>query len=182
MRVLDLGAGRGGAARALWPGAEIVRVDVDPAVEPDVVGDVRALPEGLGTFDAILASHVLEHLARAEVLPALEHWVDFLAPGGMLHVLVPDLAWAAEQVTRAGQVPVAVMLHVYGSQQGEYQFHKMGFTVGLLRAAVAKAGLVVRAARVGPYEIVIPGDGGDDRRVVAARQIYVVGIKREEAE
>ena len=183
MRVLDLGAGEGCAARVLWPEAEVVAVDVRAIARPlgacftSVVADVRALPEGLGEFEVILASHVLEHLTRAEVVPALRHWAGYLMPAGELHVLVPDLAWAAEQVVR-GEMAVEVQAHIYGSQANEWQFHKVGFTVALLRDAVRRAGLVVRQARLGPYGMERTWEDGR-REEVVARQIYVVGVKRE---
>ena len=102
-------------ARVLWPEAEVVAVDArvithlveDGAGEVEtqnlasvtrVVADVRALPEDVGEFEVILASHVLEHLTRAEVVPALIDWAEHLLPAGELHVLVPDLVWAAERV------------------------------------------------------------------------------------
>jgi trans-aconitate methyltransferase len=189
MRVLDLGAGESCVARELWPEAEVVAVDArviahlvggDGAGDDQVtrvVGDVRALPEDLGEFEVILASHVLEHLTRAEVVPTLTHWAEYLTSGGELHVLVPDLAWAAERVVR-GEMAVEVQATIYGSQANEWQFHKVGFTVALLRDAVRQAGLVVRKARLGPFEI--ENTWGDGRReVVVARQIYVVGVKRD---
>jgi len=180
MRVLDLGSGRSGTAEVLWPEAEVVRVDADRGVEPDVVADVRALPEEIGRFDVILASHVLEHLARDEVAGTLAHWAEFLEPGGTLHVLVPDLVWAAEQIVRTGRVSSAVMAHIYGSQAGEWQVHQVGFTVGLLRAAMRVVGLQVQVARTGPYEIVQTRMDGEERRVVA-RQVYVAGVSTDGA-
>lgn len=187
MRVLDLGAGESCVARELWPEAEVVAVDarvIAPLVGGDgpgddrvtrVVADVRALPEDLGEFEVILASHVLEHLTRAEVVPALAHWAEHLTSGGELHVLVPDLAWAAERVVR-GEMAVEVQATIYGSQANEWQFHRVGFTVALLRDAVRQAGLVVRQARLGPFEIENTWEDGR-REVVVARQIYVVGIR-----
>lgn len=181
MRVLDLGAGESCAARVLWPEAEVVAVDAREVARTDdlqvtrVVADVRALPEDLGEFEVILASHVLEHLTRAEVVPTLAHWAGYLGMGGELHVLVPDLAWAAERVVR-GEMAVEVQAHIYGSQANEWQLHKVGFTVALLRDAVRRAGLVVRTARLGPFTIVNTGEDGS-REEVEARQIYVVGIR-----
>ena len=183
MRVLDLGAGESCVARELWPEAEVVAVDAREIARPEdagitgVVADVRALPDDLGEFEVILASHVLEHLTRAEVVPTLTHWAEYLSLGGELHVLVPDLAWAAERVVR-GEMTVDVQGCIYGSQANEWQFHKVGFTVALLRDAVRRAGLVVRTARLGPFTIVSTREDGI-REEVVARQIYVVGVKRD---
>jgi len=179
IRVLDVGSGDSEATRQLWAGADVVRVDLNPDTEPDVVADVRALPERLGEFDVIFASHILEHLARLEVLPTLRHWAGYLRPGGALHVLAPDIMWAAEEIVRTGQVSIPVMMHIYGSQQDELETHRVGFTVALLRAAMAQAGLEVIHATVGPYQIVMNRDDGE-RETVEARQIYVVGRRPKE--
>jgi SAM-dependent methyltransferase len=41
-----------------------------------------------GTYDFVLASHVLEHIANP--LRALQEWTRVLSPGGVLLVIVPD--------------------------------------------------------------------------------------------
>jgi len=166
MRVLDLGCGNSEAARSLWPDAELVRVDLDEAVKPDVVADVRSLPGDLGAFDHILASHVLEHIARVEVLKVLIHWSRFLAPDGTLHVVVPDLMWAVEQLANDHYAP-EVFESIFGSQQGETQFHKWGFVALTLHDILDRAGYVVDYLRAGPYLIRWPG-----RDPVTARQLY----------
>jgi SAM-dependent methyltransferase len=47
--------------------------------------DLSAIPEG--TYNFVLASHVLEHIANP--LRALEEWKRVLLPGGMLLVVLP---------------------------------------------------------------------------------------------
>lgn len=174
MRVLDLGSGGQENARLLWPKAEIVAVDLDPAAEPDVVADVCALPP-MGLFDHILASHVLEHLSRAAVVPALQHWMEYLEPEGTLHVLVPDLAWAAEQMCYLAPPPsLSVIAHIYGAQGSEWDFHRSGFTALLLRGVLGAAGYQITYLRAGPYGITFPG-----AERVEARQLYARAKRRE---
>lgn len=174
MRVCDLGAGGRTTAQRIWPDAEIVTVDVDPAMEPDVVADVRDLPEDLGKFHAILAAHLLEHIPRPDVVAALEHWREHLAADGEIHIIVPDLAWAAEKILR-NQIDAAVMMHIYGSQTRPEEFHHFGYTVLLLRDLLQRAGYVVVHAETGPYGIVWPPDSG---QAVQARQIYARAVPR----
>lgn len=65
-----------------------------------IVGDVqdRGAFEP-GSADLVYSAYVLEHLPRAE--EAVRAWVDWLAPGGALVVIIPDAksvyGWAAEK-------------------------------------------------------------------------------------
>lgn len=43
-------------------GVAVTTCDIDPALDPDVVGDVRALPFEDASFDVVLCAQVLEHL------------------------------------------------------------------------------------------------------------------------
>ncbi len=68
-RVLDLGCGKGRFARALQElGARVVGIDLSAAMMaqatglPRVRATARRLPFGPGTFDAIIAIEVFEHL------------------------------------------------------------------------------------------------------------------------
>ena len=175
MRVADLGSGRGSNAAQIWPGATVVRVDADPEVMPDVVADVRALPADLGKFDAILASHVLEHIPRMAALPAVRHWAEFLTFDGELHIVVPDLAWAAERILR-GSNDIRVLGHIFGSGESDWQQHKFGYTTLLLRNLIHAAGLRVVRIETGPYAIEWQGETGGPA-VMEGRIIYAMAVK-----
>ena len=172
MRILDLGCGHSDTSRRMWPDAEIVRVDNDPDVLPDVLADVCGLPGDLGQFDAILAAHILEHLPRTAAIPALKHWLEFLKPGGELHLMVPDLVWAAEELVRQ-RASVHVLMHIYGAQSDAHQEHHFGYTMILLRDAIDRAGYIVKSAQTARYGIRYPA--GTDP--VVARMLYVVAVK-----
>lgn len=111
-RVLDLGCGFGrhafGAARL---GAAVVALDAagaevravratfaamvaagelgDRAEAGAVQGDARALPFADGTFDHVVASEVLEHVA--DDVGAMRELARVLRPGGTMAVTVPRL-------------------------------------------------------------------------------------------
>jgi SAM-dependent methyltransferase len=57
-----------------------------------IVRDLRKpLPFAADSFDAIYASHVVEHLYRSDALRLLVECRRILRPGGVLRVVVPDL-------------------------------------------------------------------------------------------
>jgi predicted SAM-dependent methyltransferase len=58
---------------------------------------VRGLPVADESVDGVYASHVLEHLGRAEVTQALANTFRMLKPGGVFRMIVPDLEWRAKR-------------------------------------------------------------------------------------
>lgn len=71
-RVLEVGPGNGHTTWLLrsW-GFQVDTLDFDPALNPDIVGDVTALPLADKSYDCVLAAEVLEHLPWEEFAPAL---------------------------------------------------------------------------------------------------------------
>lgn len=166
MRVLEIvvpGAGQEGIAREVWPGAEIVQDEVD------LSGEIS----GSATYDAILASHVLQLVDGSKVVATVRCWAGWLREGGELHLVTPDLGWACEQISKQHEADRFTLGVIYG--QGE-RVHRSGFTVGLLRSVLAAAGLKAKAARLGPYRMVGTDREGDEHEVIA-RQVYVVGVR-----
>lgn len=56
---------------------------------------VKGLPEKPDSCDGIYCSHILEHLAYADLLKALKNTFLILKPGGLFRGVVPDLRSAA---------------------------------------------------------------------------------------
>lgn len=96
-RVLDLGCGNGKTSEALvTAGAEVTGVDFSPSAIDSCAGwlggrasfevaDVRRLPFGDGTFDAVVSVHVLEHVPASDVNRASEEIMRVLRKGGRLY-------------------------------------------------------------------------------------------------
>lgn len=62
-RALEIGMGRGTVSRELRAeNITVVTLDIDPALAPDVVGSVTALPFPDASFDTLLCAEVLEHI------------------------------------------------------------------------------------------------------------------------
>ena len=92
---LDAGCGSGRVFRyELAPGCRVVGVDIgaelrdNPNVGDRVRGDVVRLPFADASFDAVLASHVMEHLSQAE--RAMAEVARVLKPGGRFLLLTPN--------------------------------------------------------------------------------------------
>jgi len=93
--VLDAGCGSGRIfGYKLAAGCRVVGVDIgaelrdNPNVADPVHGDVQRLPFADASFDAALASHVMEHLSRPD--EALAEIARVLRSGGRLLLLTPN--------------------------------------------------------------------------------------------
>lgn len=98
-RIADIGAG-GSPYRELFRHAEYIAVDRAETLhadehELDVVGSADALPLPDESFDAVLCTQVLEHLAEPAAAIAEMHRV--LRPGGHLYLTAP-LAWEEHEM------------------------------------------------------------------------------------
>jgi ubiquinone/menaquinone biosynthesis C-methylase UbiE len=97
-KVLDLGCGSGYNCAALhtqWPNIEITGVDIEEAaLPPDYVRylqvdlDKGILPFADSEFEAVMITHVLEHLQSLNQI-GLEIG-RVLKPGGLLYVETPN--------------------------------------------------------------------------------------------
>jgi SAM-dependent methyltransferase len=139
-RVLDIGVGDGLFERlAVRAGHEVSCLDPSPdsvaRVRDDLglgarahVGRAESMPFPDASFDAVVASEVLEHLADAELAGAVAEIARVLAPGGLLVGTVP----AAEQLTEQTVVCPCCgeRFHRWGHQQS--------FDAGRLRAVLGR--------------------------------------------
>jgi SAM-dependent methyltransferase len=172
--VLHVGCGAADPAKlppAFFPtGAwRELRLDIDPAVAPDVVAsitDMTPIPDG--SVDAVWSSHNMEHLYPHEVPVALTEFRRVLKPGGFALITVPDLQAAAElvaadrlgeaaYVSSAGPITPLDILYGLGSalaQGNAFMGHRTGFTARTLEAALTAAGFpVVRVIRDGKFAL-----------------------------
>lgn len=98
-RILEIGGGRSGLARLLFPGAEIVNVDIDPAYATEaanrdvafVCADACDLPFRQDSFDCVTMFDVLEHIE--DDAKAASEARRVVRSGGTILVSCPDADW-----------------------------------------------------------------------------------------
>lgn len=132
-----------------------IRLDIDPAVQPDIIGsitDLSAIPSA--SIDAIWSSHNLEHLHSYEVPAALAAFHRVLKPDGFVLISVPDLRAVARHIVegapdlplyRSAAGPISALDIMFGHQASirkgnHYMAHRTGFTADTLGQALADAG------------------------------------------
>ena len=132
-----------------------LRFDIDPAVEPDLLGsmtDMRSV--GTASVDAIFSSHNIEHLYPHEVPIALAEFLRVLKPEGYLVMTCPDLQSvcalvADDKLTESAYDspagPISPLDILYGHRAAMtngnlYMAHRCGFTKKVLAGTLQGAG------------------------------------------
>ena len=103
MKLLNVGCGPVGRAHGFmgFEDWQEVRLDIDPSVQPDVVGTMTDMSAvATGTIDAIVSSHNIEHLYPHEVPVALAEFVRVLKDDGMVLITCPDLQSVCARVAQ----------------------------------------------------------------------------------
>lgn len=131
-RVLELGCGAGSLldackrkrAPALVLGLDVNRTAVGLAgqVAPVALADATRLPLASGSFQAVLAQHLIEHFERPE--EALREWYRVLAPGGRVVVATPNAAYPDPAL-----FDDPTHRHIYGLRDIRRLFEHSGFRV-----------------------------------------------------
>ena len=149
-RILHLGCGRE-TLPVFYAGYHEVRFDIDPAVEPDIVGDITDLSAiDSRSFDIVYSSHVLEHLYEYQVVPTLKEMRRVLVKGGYAMINVPnldDVRPTDETVYQSPVGPITGLDMFYGHtgmvKDNPYMAHKTGFTSPKMAKALEDAGFAV---------------------------------------
>jgi predicted SAM-dependent methyltransferase len=157
-RVLEVGCGRSDFVPTYFVDYEWVRLDIDPAVEPDIVHNIHdPLPEEhQNAYDDVFCSHMLEHIDRNKIGTVMRNMVSALKVGGKLWITVPAMEWAAEQIIQ-GNETMAVQLTIFGGQQNEWDYHRVGFTMNALHVLYKGLGLTVVGSLREPFKVATGG-------------------------
>jgi predicted SAM-dependent methyltransferase len=134
-----------------------VRLDLDPAVQPDIVCTITDMqPVATDSMDAVWSSHNLEHLQRHEVPMALAEFLRVLKPRGLLLLTLPDLQQVArlvvedrleDQAYLSSSGPIMPLDMIFGhtaslARGNQYMAHRTGFTARTLQKLLLNAGFV----------------------------------------
>jgi SAM-dependent methyltransferase len=157
LKLLNVGCGPKGRGHGFlgFQDWQEVRLDIDPSVEPDVVGtmtDLAAVPTA--SVDAIVSSHNIEHLYPHEVPVALAEFVRVLTPQGVLLITCPDLQSVCARVAQgelasplyvspAGPISALDILYGHRGAMGAgnlYMAHRCGFTLDVLANTLQSCG------------------------------------------
>lgn len=141
-----------------------VRLDIDPRVQPDLVGsitDMRAFAPD-ASFDAIWSSHNIEHLHTFEVDAAFREFRRILKPDGFALITCPDLEGIARLIAdgemhkvvyTAPAGPITPLDMLFGHSASiaagnHYMAHNTGYTSERLGRVAMEAGFTeVRVGR-----------------------------------
>lgn len=139
-----------------------IRLDIDPANEPDFVGsmlDMQAVADA--SVDAIYSAHNIEHVYAHEVPQVLAEFLRVLKPDGFLVLTCPDLQAVCALVAEdklgepayqspAGGISPHDILYGHGealARGHHFMAHKCGFTLKTLTQAVHAAGFAASAGK-----------------------------------
>jgi predicted SAM-dependent methyltransferase len=150
-------------------GWEEVRFDIDPRVEPDVVGSVIEIGRSFEpqSFDGVWSSHVLEHLYAHEVFPTLCQFRQVLKLDGFALVMSPDIEAVAHFIVKHGIAaiaynspagPIRPLDMLYGHsraiEEGHvYMAHRTGFTAERLGNLLLMAGFPTVSVTTENFEV-----------------------------
>ncbi|MGI0484702.1 tetratricopeptide repeat protein [Pantanalinema rosaneae CENA516] len=132
-----------------------VRLDINPAVRPDIIGsitDLSAVPDQ--AVEAVYSSHNLEHVYAHEVPIALAEFFRVLKPGGIAVITLPDIQKVAEYIAQgnlesslyvSAAGPIAAIDILYGLRPAiesgnHFMAHRTAFTGDSLSQKLQEAG------------------------------------------
>jgi len=165
--VLHVGAGHSKNGAPLPAGLRTrewkeLRLDIDPANEPHIVGSMLDMPAVADeSVDAVYSAHNIEHVYPHEVPVVLKEFLRVLKPGGFLIVTCPDLQTVAQLVAEdkladaayqspAGPITPLDILYGYRpalAQGNLFMAHKCGFTLSVLLATLRAEGFLAVAGK-----------------------------------
>jgi SAM-dependent methyltransferase len=134
----------------------VVRLDIDPRTEPDIVGSMTDLGN-IGPYDAVACNNALEHLYPHEVNNALREFYRVLKPGGIAVIQVPDLEGVSPTEDLIPEIGMSGLHLYYGDpallENFPYMAHHCGFVEATLRRVLEMAGFSVMTKRLPCHQL-----------------------------
>jgi len=158
--ILDVGCGDNKIEGAIG-------LDLRRTKNVDIIADASAkyLPFKEGVFDHVYSSHIIEHFSHRLVKDIVKKWVRVLKKGGIFEIRCP---WLRKTALYFFLNPTwKNIIHIYGGQDYEGNFHKCGFSFGLLKNLLEECG-IHKVIRVKSYR----------GRPFIPIDLHVIGIKK----
>lgn len=145
-----------------------LRLDINPAVKPDVVASLTDMRDVESeSVDAVWSSHNLEHLYSHEVPLALAEFARVLAADGFALITLPDLQQIAEFISadkledviyHSPAGPITPRDCLFGLDRAiaggnEYMAHRTGFTATSLERHLREAGFAEVTVWFAPFAL-----------------------------
>ena len=151
---IELGAG---GIPKRWKKGDYIRQDIRPLPGVTLVCDACKLPDNIkGKLTEIYGYHIIEHIYYRKAQAAVNHWVDWLVPGGVIHMIAPDFLSLAQWLATAPNDDYINDRVQYMSKGGGMtpegdviipQLHVAMTTLNTLTRLFKKAGLTIFEAR-----------------------------------
>ena len=147
-----------------------VRLDADPAVQPDIIGTMVDMSTVVDNFaDVLFSSHGIEHLYWHDVPLAFAEFRRTLKESGFAIITCPDVQAAAEMIAQdrmfdvayqsgAGPITPFDILYSYRpfvKANPQWMSHHCGFTLSTLIGALKEAGFssIYGIRRIGAFDL-----------------------------
>jgi hypothetical protein len=116
-----------------------IGLDLRKLCSVDIVADAHVLPFKAESFDHVYSSAVIEHFSHREVRNVIVEWTRVLKKEGAIEIECPDLR--ARAFLFFLNPSWQNVENVYGGQDYEGNYHKCGFSFGLLRSLLESCGI-----------------------------------------
>jgi len=117
----------------------MIGLDLRRTVSVNVMADARMLPFKDRSFNYVFSSHLIEHFSHRQVAKVLGEWVRVLKKSGTIEISCPDLR--ARAFLFFLNPTWRNVKNVYGGQDYKGNYHKCGFSFGLLKHLLESCGV-----------------------------------------
>jgi ubiquinone/menaquinone biosynthesis C-methylase UbiE len=115
-------------------------LDFRMSASVDIVADASMLPFRDESFEHVFSSHTLEHFSHNEVNRVVAEWVRILKKGGVIEIRCPDLR--ARALLFFLNPTWYNVINIYGEQNHDGNYHKCGFSYGILKKILKNNGII----------------------------------------
>lgn len=105
----------------------------------DIIADAHLLPFKTESFSKVYSADVIEHFSHKETQKIIREWVRVLKIDGVFEMQCPD--FRARSLLFFLRPNWKDIENIYGGQEYEQNYHKCGFSYGLLKNVLEQSGI-----------------------------------------